>query len=40
MSDSHQVLTCACRCVQLALKLGTYLLPYRTPQCLEGPGAR
>ena len=38
MSDSHKVLTCACRCVQLALKLGNYLLPYRTPQCLEGPG--
>ncbi len=38
MSDSHKVLTCACRCVQLTLKLGNYLLPYRTPQCLEGPG--
>ena len=28
-----------CRSFQAALKLANYFLPYRTPQCLEGPGA-
>ena len=38
-SISYKLYAAKCRLAQGALKLGNYLMGYRTPQCLDGAGA-
>lgn len=34
----HTLYRLSCRCFQAAVKLGSYFMGYRMPQCMEGPG--